>query len=42
MARFGSGRCFCTLELTTSTMEAEGVFLCGSVTRERSHLQFYN
>ena len=33
IARFGSSRCFCTLELATSTVEAEGVFLCGSVTR---------
>ena len=40
IARFGSRRCFCTLELATSTIEAEGVFLCGSVTRARSHLQF--
>ena len=33
IARFGSSRYFCTLELATSTVEAEGVFLCGSVTR---------
>ena len=37
IARFGSRRCFCTLELATSTIEAEGGFLCGSVTRARSH-----
>ena len=42
IARFGSKRCFCTLELATSTIEAEGVFLCGSVTRARSHLQFHD
>ena len=28
MIRFGSGRCSSTLELATSTIEAEGVFLC--------------
>ena len=33
--------CFCTLELASSTIEVEGEFLCGSITRARSHLQFY-
>ena len=33
---FGSRRCFCILELATSTIEAEGV------TRARVHLVFYN
>ena len=41
IARFGSRRCFCTLKLATSTIEAKGVFLCGSVTRARSHPQFH-
>ena len=26
--RFGSGRCSSTLELATSTIDAEGMFLC--------------
>ena len=33
IARFGSRRYFCTLELATSTVEAEGALLYGSVTR---------
>ena len=41
IVRFGSRSCFCTLELASSTIEVEGEFLCGSITRARSHLQFY-
>ena len=28
ITRFGGRRCFCTLELVTSTIEAKGFFLC--------------
>ena len=34
IARFCGGRCSSTLELATSTIETEGVFLSGAATRE--------
>ena len=34
IGRFCGGRCSSTLELATSTIETEGVFLCGAATRE--------
>ena len=38
---FCGGRCSSTLELATSTIETEGVFLCVGTSRERSHLKLY-
>ena len=34
IGRFCGGRCSSTLELATSTIETEGVFLCGAAIRE--------
>ena len=41
IGRFCCGRCSSTLELATSAIETEGVFLCAGMTRERSHLKLY-
>ena len=41
IGRFCGGRCSSTLELATSTIETEGVFLCVGTSRERSHLKLY-
>ena len=39
IARFCGGRCSSTLELATSTIETDGVFLCGAATRTRFYLK---
>ena len=42
IGRFCGGRCSSTLELATSTIETEGVFLCGATTRARFYLKLNN